>query len=294
MIRTAGGTFDPSDRHVYFLASNVERMRYAVPFYQHLLVAVNELEGKENEQELCRWLDGGKRVFLDSGIFNLTNEHARAHGCSMDQALALAPEEIDGFDRLFDRYCELVSRYGDRLWGYIELDQGGRENKIRTRARLEALGFRPIPVYHPFNDGWEYFDQLAKGYDRMCFGNVVQASMPVRKRLVATAWERHRAYPNLWIHLLGYTPNETLNAFPCDSADSSSWLSAVRWAGYTERSAGRLLGYCLKDLQYALGSDPTGPTGSRKAAALSAYGEAMKVRNWRNLLKERAASGVQI
>ena len=62
---------------------------------------------------------------------------------------------------------------------------------------LEQMGLRPIPVYHPFNDGWDYFDYLAERYDRICFGNVVQADRETRKRLVATAWERHRKYPHL-------------------------------------------------------------------------------------------------
>ena len=57
----------------------------------------------------------------------------------------------------------------------VEVDQGGRENKIKTRARLEKMGLRPIPVYHPLNDGWDYFDYLAENYDRICMGNVVNA-----------------------------------------------------------------------------------------------------------------------
>jgi hypothetical protein len=52
---------------------------------------------------------------------------------------------------------------------------------------LEQMGLRPIPVYHPFNDGWHYFDYLAERYDLVCFDNVVQADRETRKRLVATA-----------------------------------------------------------------------------------------------------------
>lgn len=112
------------------------------------LVAVNDLYGEGGDRVLESLLDRGHTVLLDSGIFNLTNEHMRATGVTMDEALRLAPDEITGFDRLFDRYVEIATKYGDRLWGYIELDQGGAENKRRTRARLESLGLTPMPVYH--------------------------------------------------------------------------------------------------------------------------------------------------
>lgn len=278
-----GGAFNPNDRNLYFTASDAKTQDVGHRHHSCVLIAVNELMNEGMERHLELWLDNGATVFLDSGIFWLTNEHVRAHpGMSMDDALALPPDRIDGFDKLFARYVELVTRYGDRLWGYIELDQGGKENKRKTRARLEDLGLRPIPVYHPFNDGWDYFDELAENYDRLCFGNVVQANRTQRKRLVATAWERHRRYPNLWIHLLGLTPNEWLMAMPIDSADSSAWLSSVRWSGYKETAALRTLGGLPRDFQYELASDADGDSGSRKAVAMSAIGCKAMQRNWRS------------
>ena len=105
-------------------------------------------------------------------------------------------------------------RYGSRLWGYIELDQGGAVHKRRTRTALEQAGLAPIPVYHPFNDGWDYFDELCARYDRICVGNVVQAPRAIRCRIFATVWERQRAYPDVWIHYLGVTPTPTQIAYP--------------------------------------------------------------------------------
>lgn len=204
-----------------------------------LLIAVNELEAATSVAQVKRHAEAGKHVFIDSGVFNLTNVHARRHNVCMDEALTLAPEQIDGFEDLFVRYVELVRDLGDKIWGYIEIDQGGRENKIKTRAKLEALGLRPIPVYHPFNDGWDYFDHLAENYDRICLGNVVQADIETRKRLIATAWERRRRYPNLWIHALGLTPSVLTTAFPINSCDSSTWVSANRWGLHSAQSANK-------------------------------------------------------
>ena len=226
---TSGGKFDRDDHLIYFLAGSPENLE-ASPQPQ-VLVAVNELTSPAHFETLDRLLDE-RKVFLDSGIFNLAMTHARNHDVSHDVGLSMAPEEVDGFDELWDRYASIVTKYADRLWGIVELDQGGVEHKPRTRARIEAeLGIVPMPVYHPFLDGWDYYDQLASSYDRLCFGNIVKAMPAARQRLVWTAAERARAYPYLWTHLLGLTPNQNMIAPQFrGSTDSSSWLAALRWS----------------------------------------------------------------
>lgn len=294
MIKTAGD-FDRTDDNTYFIASNVDRMVNGAPVHDYLLVAINELTSDTHFAHLDAWLDEGKKVFIDSGIFNLTMEHVRSHpGLSMDDALGMAPQDIDGFDVLFERYVEIVRKYGDASWGYIELDQGGRENKIKTREKLEGMGFRPIPVYHPLNDGWDYFDHLAENYDRICFGNVVQASRAERLRLVYTAWERHRKYPDLWIHLLGLTPNQWLYAMPINSSDSSSWLSSVRWSGYKDQICGTPIGDMPIDFKYQLGGDSESEVGSKKGTRMSAYGVRMNQLNWQNHIQALKNLGLEI
>jgi len=221
--KTGGGAFRPDEqRHMCVGAGGTS------VFTPYTLVAVSELLG--SEQVLIERLDKGHTVMLDSGIFSMTQRHMRSHpGMTMDEALALAPSDIDGFDELFARYVQIVEKYEDRLWGYVELDQGGIENKKLTRAKLEEMGLRPIPVYHPLNDGWDYFDELARSYDRICVGNIVQASTALRVRLLATIWERHRRYPHLWIHGLGYTATALLHGYPVESVDTSTWFAPVRW-----------------------------------------------------------------
>ena len=293
--KKTGGAFDPTEQNVYFLAGNINNLTSAAKFHDYLLVAVNHIHSAADEAFVQNQIALGKRMFIDSGIFWLTNEHARAHNVSMDRALALAPEEIDGFDDLWKRYTGIIRRLGDQSWGYIELDQGGLENKRRTRAKLEAEGFRPIPVYHPLNDGWDYFDELASQYDRICFGNIVQADAQTRKKLLMTAWERHRRYPDLWIHLLGFTPSEVLYALPINSGDSSTWLSSIRWSqGYAEAAAGKTLGGLPRDFRYQLGSDKDADHGRRKAEYMSAYGAHMLLRNWRNHVGAMINLGAEI
>lgn len=99
MIGTAGGTFNPADRHLYFLAGQSDQQVHTT-MHPNVLVAVNDYMSDRRLHELDGMLELGCRVMLDSGIFWLTNEHARAHRVTMDVALGLPPTEIDGFKEL--------------------------------------------------------------------------------------------------------------------------------------------------------------------------------------------------
>lgn len=290
-----GGNWNPNEEMIYFIASNVDTMGHVTQVNKNLLIAVNELRNEEHLERVAEWCAGGHSVFIDSGVFNLTNQHARKHNVSMDDALALAPEEISGFDKLFEDYCKVVTKLKDHCWGYIEIDQGGRDNKIRTRENLESLGFNPIPVYHPLNDGWDYFDELASKYDRICFGNIVQADRTTRKRLLATAWERRRKYPNLWIHLLGYTANEMLNALPVNSCDSSTWLAGVRWPeAFVTRAALKSVAHLGAEFAYNFDIDKNDAGGWSDALRLGAFEASMLTRQWRLIANDYKTLGADI
>jgi hypothetical protein len=252
-----GGRFDRDAASVYFFAGSGGDDQTA-SIADYTLIALNDIMGKGGETvKMEARMDAGGRVFLDSGVFNLANQHAIAHGMPMDEALGLHPDELDGFGPLRAAYVDTVKTYEDRLWGYVELDQGGADRKRETRAGLEAEGIVPIPVYHPFNDGWDYFDELASEYDRICIGNVVQASYHVRKRILSTIWERHRDYPHVWLHLLGLTPNEIVGTLPFESCDSSSFVYSLRFGAKASPyalSAGKQLARADAGFSYDTGA----------------------------------------
>jgi hypothetical protein len=289
--KATGGSWDPNEGPVYFFAASPGPLQRAA-VQPYILIAVNEMmeEGEDGQVEvLLRELIGkGNKVFIDSGVFWLTNRHKRAHDMSMNEALSLHPNDIDGFDTLFSRYVQVCRRYGDQVWGYIELDQGGVARKRETRARLEDLGLRPIPVYHPLNDGPDYLDELMESYDRICFGNIVQANRHVRQRLLHVMWEAKVRHPDVWVHVLGLTPGELSVAFPSNSADSSSWLTGVRWhASERERCMLRGMSGYPRDHAYILGN---------KDSHLNAYDHAVAsygaIRHtWAAILDERAELG---
>jgi hypothetical protein len=289
--RRTGGRWDPNAGPVYFFAASANALARA-SVQPYVLLAVNEMmtdnENGTVELLLQGLIRNGNHVFVDSGIFWLTNIHKREHGITMNEALALHPKDIDGFDALFDRYVEVARRYGNDVWGYIELDQGGVNRKRETRRELESMGLAPIPVYHPLNDGRDYLEELMCEYDRICFGNIVQANRAVRQRLLHVMWEARCRHPDVWIHILGLTPSEVSLAFPSNSADSSSWLTGVRWHR-AERERAMLKGISgyPRNQAYLLGdSDSHAYAYDQAVASYATIG-----RTWEAVLAERAELG---
>lgn len=233
--RTEGGRFDPDDRGCCFVATLPSQLLVAT-HNRHLLTPVNDVHGS-SEREFALLIENpSNRIFLDSGVFAFVNRHARNHGLTMDEALRVPAKEIDDFEWLWNQYLKLTKQWGSELWGYTEIDQGGREEKRARRKQLEDLGLRPIPIYHPINDGLEYFYELAEQYDRIAVGNIVHASFNTRKRLLAAFWERKKSYPRLWLHALGLNCSPLMLAFPFESHDASSWLGGIRWSRWTALS----------------------------------------------------------
>jgi hypothetical protein len=291
MIDTAG-TWDRDAWPRYFLAGPLDHVVTASQFADDLLISILELYTDEHMVALESLLDAGKSILLDSGVYTLASKHAEHHSMTMDDALSLPPHRIDGYDDLMARYVDVCRRYGDRLWGYVEIDQGGADNKRLTREKLHDAGLNPIPVYHPFNDGWDYFDELAKGYDRMCFGNVVNADSETRKRLVATACHRQRDYPDLWIHMLGLTPSELTVSFPMQSCDSSTWEWPFRWGRFPQWSMTQPIDWTEKDFVYDKEHGRDGDKGYLKCIQLAAYDAFMMGRTMRRMRQDREAAGL--
>jgi hypothetical protein len=227
-------------------------------------------------------------VLIDSGVYALTSAHRRAHDMTMPEALALPPEAIDGFDELLRQYVQVVRQLGDRCWGYVELDQGGRDGKRATRARLEALGLRPIPVWHPLNDGAAYFDELASSYDRVCMGNLVHADRATRIRLLHQLLERRRdRYPHLWVHVLGLAPNPQLNGLwaAVDSIDASTWLECVRWHDVSDSAMLRPWSTLPAPFRYARGGRGDPERDDVKACRMGLFSTVVSQRGWRDWIE---------
>lgn len=189
----------------------------------------------EAERLIVSTAQAGVRWLIDSGVFELVSSHARVTSRSLAEVFGQPPMTIPGYTALLAKYHEVLGRIGHLVWGYVELDIGGAAVKKQTRTELERAGLRPIPVYHPLNDPHDYFDELARSYERICVGNMVGMEPQQRLRLLATIWERKRKYPHLWVHLLGYTPNQWLLAYPVDSTDTTAWMQTFRFRSASVR-----------------------------------------------------------
>lgn len=283
---TGGGAFDPLDRHVYFAAGQAKR------YPRHVVLSVDQLKGKAGERHLVELLDQDHRVLLDPGIGALAAAHRRKAGLTAREAASLPPESVPGYAVLRDRYVELATRHGERLWGYLELPQGGRNCKRRTRQELHLEGLRPIPVYQPLTDGWDYFDELAAGYDRIAWGDVAGATAPVRVRMLHTAWERRRRYPDLWVHMLGLALSEWCLSTPPDSACSAAWLNPLRFTDVQPSTAAvRRLGDLGAGFAYDQRQPQDSPAG--RLAAQAAYAGEVEHAGvvWRDVLGRARALG---
>jgi hypothetical protein len=285
---TAGGLYDADEAPIYFFAGLPLRDLKAAP-HRYVLSAADQITG---EDDLKERIERGGVVMLDSGAFALAAEHARTHGIPLADAFGLQPEQIDGFAEVFARYKRLCHTYEDELWGYVELDLGGAERKRETRAALESEGLRPIPVYHPMVDGWDYFDELASGYDRIGVGNLVKMPVSDRKRLLMTLWERRRLHTGLrWIHLLGFTPTTIATSLPCfESCDSSWWGWAIRY-GAPAAPGGTALNHCIGKFgagySYSRASDPHGDDGYVTATRFLSSQAALHQSAWRGWEADR-------
>lgn len=272
-MKATGGRWQATGRSRYFLAGAPSAMDEAVALGGEwdLLVAVNPGQGADSPYGpswVKKQAEAGHNILIDSGVYTLAMNEVRRTGLHMDQVRSMPVEGIKGYDKLLGSYLSLVGPLKDLAWGYIELDWGNPESKTRIRDGLEARGLRPIPVYHPLNDGWDYFDFLASRYDRLCVANLVHADKETRDHLLYTISERTRAYPGLWVHALGVTVNQASYSYGIKSYDSSTWLEPARWGGLTVRVLGRSAGDVVLRYDY---SDPDGNEGYKATWALSGY-----------------------
>lgn len=281
--KTGGARFDPEARYKYFLATDVaytEQISGAGIITSTLIPNMSLRIKHMNLVE--KWSEIGIDLMVDSGVYSTVQNHIKKHRLTQTQGFALSPKEIDGFEQMFTDYIQLIKAIEPYVWGYVELDFGGQKNKVITRKRMQDAGVSPIPVYHPFNDDYEYFDELAEQYDRICIGNIVYSTSNERSRILHTLNVRKAKYPNLWIHLLGYTPDALLYQTTIESCDSTAWMSGMRYGTLASTGGGFNVGKMSRDYIY---NRKDADTRTRQAQ-WSAYYGAMLEKEWKEVKKD--------
>lgn len=271
IIKTAG-SWSMSDAPIYFRASLlsdvIETKELAINCRleeKTILLALSSIwmdtpidVDSDKQLVALRKLCDEYKVLLDSGAFGLALRYARDKGIPLATALASPVHQIDGYDIMLSNWRKVVSTCGDALWGYIELDLGGRDQKRRTREILELEGFSPIPVFHALSDGWDYFDELVERYERICVGNLAQARDDKRKEIFRMIEQRRVGTSVKWIHYLGVSPTRSFVSSPVESCDSTSYYSDIMYGGNARSFDAFLslytdLHYVRKDSKYSDG-----------------------------------------
>jgi len=169
-----------------------------------------------------------QNVFLDSGVFGMAMEYAKKYNISHNVALTTPLDAIPTWPAFRDRYIAMMRHVQDSVWGYVELDLGGTQQKIQTRTWLESIGLKPIPVWHPLNDGLDYGKFLMTTYDRICVGNVVKSDAQTRK-VILQAMTLAKT-EGVWVHALGLGPMDFVTAYNVDSIDSTTWMTSMMYS----------------------------------------------------------------
>lgn len=307
MIRTHGN-WSPSDDRIVFAPGNfggtqaifsgrsidavkgtpiepLWHLALKVSKQMNKLISVLDLSTTNWQEQLQMNLTYCGRVFLDSGVFGLAMRHAKLHGLTHNEALNVPIDQIDGWSEFFELYVAICTHYKDSLWGYVELDLGGTDQKIKTRALLESKGLAPIPVWHPLTDGLEYGKMLMQTYERICVGNLVKSDEDTRRtvlRMVAHVKGSNRLP---WVHALGLAPVSYAACFPINSLDAITWISALM---YPKRQTYALM--------HKFEIDAARFYGHRDqyfmAAAMLQRQVLCNQQNWRNYEASKAAAGV--
>lgn len=233
------GNWSHSEKGLYFLAlwaTDMPRKLSTMP-YQKRVCALAEF-GLINEtdnpaQTTSQLVDAYRHVFIDSGVFTLANAEAKKRKASFEEGLKLKLSDIPLGDKYMAAYMNLCHQVKDQVWGFVEIDLGGREEKIKTRQLFHDAGLCPIPVYHPLLDGADYLDYLCERYDRICVSNLVQSSHETRSVLTSFVYDRVMRYPEgkrPYIHYLGVSPGQAHFPHNClGSCDSSTWAMGRRF-----------------------------------------------------------------
>jgi hypothetical protein len=251
MKKHTHGNWNPRDEKLLFIAGNNWRRPYGFaklnlsddPLlprflntsmeerkYVHKLCSLRDFTPQNFREDIAIELEDYKYLFIDSGIFGLAMDYAKAADISHNEALTTPIAEIPGWPAFRDFYIDLCRFVKDDCWGYVELDLGGTQQKIATRTWLEEQGLEPIPVWHPLYDGIDYGRYLMERYDRICLGNIVKSDAKTRMDVLEAMTMAKQEFPDVWVHALGLGPVDFCTSYNINSMDATSWLSPVMYA----------------------------------------------------------------
>jgi len=151
-------------------------------------------------------------LFIDSGGFT-----ARMHNKTIDIA----------------KYVEFLQKYSKKYeMVYANFDVMDTAGTLRNQAFLESQGLHPIPVYH-FDEyakgNKELLDQYIKDHDYIALGGAAGVFNTRKNLETFFSYVFSKTTDKIKVHGFGITGIDFLARFPFYSADSTSWVTAVKY-----------------------------------------------------------------
>lgn len=186
-------------------------------------------------------------IFADSGAFS-----AHSLGGSID----------------VHAYADWLHKWKHLLEVYANLDvKGDVDAGLRNQTLLEGKGLKPLPVWHS-GEPWSVLEDMVDAYAYIALGGIAGGSMKndsdtaIRMLLRCFRVAEGKAV----YHGFGLTNWKMLSMLPWYSADSTSWITGVRYAGqkifdfrkakfHSIRFRDRKSGYRHRHLLHAYGID---------------------------------------
>jgi len=197
---------------------------FAIAQNNNTLMSYAEGEKPEQKIKLYDQASPNKslpRVLIDSGAFT-------AYTCGK----VIKVEDYGNWALAFRKKWE----HRVKSLHFFNLDVIGDQNASEINLhKLEKMGLNPIPIF-TFKADFKHLEKMLKTYNYIALGGLVG-----QKPKHLTAWLnscfkyvlRHKKKTGKLtkIHLLGVTKKSVLMTYPCYSADSSGWVSCLRFGG---------------------------------------------------------------
>jgi hypothetical protein len=251
-IRT-GGSWDRS-AGVHFIACQAGVAKRMIKEHPQatdsILVALNHtgtsvkngrLQNSTGFAELVRMAeDHGIRLFIDSGAYSFVVAEAARRNSDvqsmfMSDDLTRTPE----FDEQKQHFMAFLDAFGEKVWGYCELDIGSVERRTEVRQDFIDAGHTPIPAFRALFDPLSYAEELLSTYDRLCFAGLVNAPRVHRTRIMWWFSMLAKKHPQCYVHSLGMKPTRELTSLGFHSCDSTTFLNLCQFSVINKLSLGR-------------------------------------------------------
>lgn len=130
---------------------------------------------------------------------------------------------------VLQEYADWLFRWKHLLHAYSNLDViGDAEATLSNQHKMEALGLKPLPVFH-VNEPWHYLERYLAEYDYIALGGLVPHAFHSAALMPWLVKAFGMLAPGQGYHGFGVSGWTVLKSLPWKSVDSTSWSIGYRY-----------------------------------------------------------------